>query len=134
MERDTRLQARSATRADELPGAERTHQPSGGWDLWKVGGKVFMLHTAMPGEPVVILKADPADAKSLREAHEQITAGYHMNKEHWITLHPGGGIEPRLVDDLVTESYLLVVEGLPKKKRPVDPDTFRHPQPRQPSS
>jgi len=134
MEHDTRLQARSATRADELPGAERTHQASGDWDLWKVGGKVFMLHTAMPGEPVVILKSDPADAKFLREAHEQITAGYHMNKEHWITLHPGGGIEPRLVDNLVTESYLLVVEGLPKKKRPVDPDEFRHSRPRRPSS
>ena len=84
-----------------------------------------MLHTAMPGEPVVILKADPADAESLREAHAQITPGYHMNKKHWITLHPGGGIDPGLIDDLVTESYLLVVEGLPKHQRPVDNETFR---------
>jgi predicted DNA-binding protein (MmcQ/YjbR family) len=133
MQHDTRVQARSATRADELPGAERTHQFTGDWELWKVGGKVFMLHTAMPGEPVVILKADPADAESLREAHAQITPGYHMNKKHWITLHPGGGIDPGLIDDLVTESYLLVVEGLPKQQRPVDPETFRRAQPRQPS-
>jgi len=28
------------------------------------------------------------------------------------------------VDDLVTESYLLVVEGLPRRLRPVDPTTF----------
>ena len=49
MQHDTKLQARSATRADELPGAERTHQSTGDWELWKVGGKVFMLHTAMPG-------------------------------------------------------------------------------------
>ena len=125
MQHDTKLQARSATRADELPGAERTHQSTGDWELWKVGGKVFMLHTAMPGDPVVILKADPADAESLREAHAQITPGYHMNKKHWITLHPGGGIDPGLIDDLVTESYLLVVEGLPKQQRPVDAETFR---------
>jgi predicted DNA-binding protein (MmcQ/YjbR family) len=125
MQHDTKLQARSATRADELPGAEQTHQSTGDWELWKVGGKVFMLHTAMPGEPVVILKADPADAESLREAHAQITPGYHMNKKHWITLHPGGGIDPGLIDDLVTESYLLVVEGLPKHQRPVDTETFR---------
>jgi predicted DNA-binding protein (MmcQ/YjbR family) len=127
---DMRLQERSARRAAELPGAERTHQSTGDWEVWKVGGKVFMLQTAMPGEPVVTLKADPADAVSLREAHTEITPGYHMNKKHWITLHPGGGIDARLVDDLVTDSYLLVVEGLPKQQRPVNAETFRRAQPR----
>src|SRR3954447_24690683 len=91
MQHDMRLQERSATRAEELPGAERTHQSTGDWEAWKGGGRGFMLQTAMPGEPVVILKADPADAVSLREAHAQITPGYHMDKKHWITLHPGGG-------------------------------------------
>jgi predicted DNA-binding protein (MmcQ/YjbR family) len=130
MQHDTKLQARSATRADGLPGAERSHQSTGDWELWKVGGKVFMLHTAMPGEPVVILKADPADAESLREAHSQITPGYHMNKKHWITLHPGGDVDAGLIDDLVTESYLLVVEGLPKQRRPMDAETFLRARPR----
>src|SRR3954470_5524395 len=130
MHHDVRLQERSATRAEELPGVERTHQSTGDWELWKVVGKVFMLQTAMPGEPVVILKADPADSVALREAHTEITPGYHMDKKHWITLHPGGGIDAGLVDDLVTESYLLVVEGLPKRRRPVDPETFRGAQPR----
>src|SRR4051795_847227 len=130
MQHDMRLQERSATRAEELPGAERTHQSTGDWEVWKVGGKVFMLQTSMPGEPVVILKADPADAVSLREAHTEITPGYHMDKQHWITLRPGGGVDATLVDDLVTESYLLVVEGLPKRRRPVDPESFRRAQPR----
>ncbi|HEY4279778.1 MAG TPA: MmcQ/YjbR family DNA-binding protein [Conexibacter sp.] len=130
MHDDTRLQERSATRAGELPGAERTHQSTGDWEVWKVSGKVFMLQTAMPGEPVVILKADPGDAVALREAHSEITPGYHMDKKHWITLHPGGGVDAGLVDELVTESYLLVVAGLPKQQRPVDPETFRRAQPR----
>ena len=130
MHHDVRLQERSATRAEELPGAERTHQSTGDWDVWKVGGKVFMLQTAMPGEPVVILKADPADAASLREAHAKITPGYHMDKRHWITLHPGGDLDSELAHDLVTDSYLLVVEGLPKSRRPVDPETFRRAHPR----
>jgi predicted DNA-binding protein (MmcQ/YjbR family) len=125
MQHDTTLQERTATRAEGFPGAELTHPSGADWEVWKVGGKVFMLQTAMPGEPVVILKADPADAESLREAHADITPGYHMNKKHWITLHPGGRIDPGLVDDLVTESYLLVVAGLPKRQRPVDPETFR---------
>ncbi|WP_416061848.1 MmcQ/YjbR family DNA-binding protein [Rhodococcus indonesiensis] len=49
-----------------------------------------------------------------------------MNKRHWIALHPDGDLDPGLVDDLVTESYLLVVEGLPRTQRPVDPETFAH--------
>ena len=128
MHHHTNLQERSATRAEELPGAVRSHQAVGDWEVWKVGGKVFMLQTSMPGEPVVTLKADPDDAISLREAHSDITPGYHTDKKHWITLHPGGDIDAELVDELVTESYLLVVEGLPKAKRPVDPETFRRAQ------
>lgn len=125
MKQDMTVQETSAARAENLPGAERTHQSAGDWELWKVGGKLFMLQTAMPGEPVVVLKADPADAETLREAHPQISEGYHMNKRHWITLHPGQGLDTRLIDDLVTESYLLVIEGLPKGQRPIDPSAFR---------
>ena len=49
MQHGMSVQERSATRAGELPGAERTHQSTGDWEVWKVGGKVFMLQTAMPG-------------------------------------------------------------------------------------
>jgi predicted DNA-binding protein (MmcQ/YjbR family) len=72
----------------------------------------------------VIVKADPEDARALREQHEDITPGYHMNKKHWITLRPGGTLQKALVEDLVTESYRLVVEKLPRAKQPVDPRTF----------
>jgi predicted DNA-binding protein (MmcQ/YjbR family) len=72
----------------------------------------------------VILKTDPEDGKALREQHEDITPGYHMNKKHWITLPPSGDLSKPLIDDLVTDSYLLVVENLPRAKRPVDPVTF----------
>lgn len=120
----TTLQERAAERAQELPGAELTHPFGEDWDVYKVRGKVFMLATAVTQEPIVVLKAAPADARSLREAHEDVSPGYHMNKKHWITLHPGGGLDEQLVDDLVTESYLLVVEGLPRRLRPVDPTTF----------
>lgn len=47
-----------------------------------------------------------------------------MNKKHWITLHPQGGLTSSFVDDLVTESYLLVIEKLPRNQRPVDPAIF----------
>jgi predicted DNA-binding protein (MmcQ/YjbR family) len=123
MQGDT-LQQYARNRVEELPGAGLEHPFGPDWEVFKVRGKVFMLITDITGEPIVIVKADPEDGKALREQHEDITPGYHMNKQHWITLHPGGDLQKRLVDDLVTESYLLVVENLPHAKRPVDPETF----------
>lgn len=121
---DTSVQEQAAACAEELPGAELTHPFGADWDVWKARGKVFMLLSQVTGEPMVILKANPADAHDLKHAYETITPGYHMNKKHWITVAPGVGIDPPLIDDLVTESYLLVIEKLPKRQRPVDPATF----------
>ena len=118
------LHRRSADRALDLPGTELEHPFGDDWDVFTVRGKIFCLHTKLDGELVANLKAAPLDAQALRENHPDITPGYHMNKRHWITLHPGGSIDEQLLDDLVTESYLLVVEKLPKKLRPVDPVTF----------
>ena len=121
---EAELAALAARRTEELPGPELTHPFGEDWEVWKVRGRVFMLQTEITGESIVILKAAPEDGKALREAHPDVTPGYHMNKKHWITVHPGDTIEPGLVEDLVTESYLLVVEGLPRRQRPVDPATF----------
>jgi predicted DNA-binding protein (MmcQ/YjbR family) len=118
------LQEHAQARAQELPGADLEHPFGPGWDVYKVRDKVFMLLTEITREPIVIVKAVPEEGKALREQHEDITPGYHMNKQHWITLHPGGNLQKQLVEDLVTESYLLVVENLPRAERPVDPATF----------
>lgn len=107
----------------DLPGSELEHRLDPEWDLYKVRGKVFMLMTDMPGRPVVILKADPDNAAALREQHADITPGYHMNKRHWITVEGGGTIDEKLVKELVTDSYRLVVGGLPKSEQPLDPRT-----------
>ncbi|MEV0186080.1 MmcQ/YjbR family DNA-binding protein [Streptomyces sp. NPDC050625] len=108
----------------ELPGTDLEHRSDPNWELHKVRGKVFMLMTDMPGRPVVILKADPDDAAALRVQYADITPGYHMNKRHWITLEGGGTIDEKLVKELVIDSYRLVVGGLPKSERPVDPHTY----------
>jgi predicted DNA-binding protein (MmcQ/YjbR family) len=118
------LQERAAQRTQELPGAELSHPFGEEWDVYKVRGKVFMLIADLRGEGIVTLKADPEDSRSLQEAFDDITPGYHMNKKHWITLHPGGRLDASLVEDLVTDSYLLVIEKLPRAQRPVDPSTF----------
>lgn len=111
-------------RADELPGSE-LGQPFGpDWDVYKVRGKVFALLTEVTGEPMVTLKADPEESVALRAAHAEIAPGYHMNKRHWITLTAGEGLDAALVRELLTISYLLVVEGLPRAVRPVNPAEY----------
>ena len=114
----------AAAQAEELPGSELTHPFGEDWDVYKVRGKVFMLQTAITGEEIVTLKCAPDDARSLQEQYAGIVPGYHMNKRHWISVRPTDNIDPQLVQDLVTESYLLVVAKLPKARRPVDPDTY----------
>lgn len=122
---DNTLQQQARTRAEELPGTELTYPFGPDWDVFKVRDKVFMLHTAVTGKPIVIVKADPESAELLREQHPDITPGYHMNKRHWITLNPDGNLQKSFVDDLVTDSYLLVVGKLTRANRPVDPATFK---------
>ncbi|MFF1818212.1 MmcQ/YjbR family DNA-binding protein [Kribbella sp. NPDC058245] len=118
------LQEHARARVQQLPGANLEHPFGPGWEVYKVRDKVFMLLTDVTGEPIVVVKTDPDDSKALQEQHDGITPGYHMNKKRWITLHPSGGLPETLIDDLVTDSYLLVVANLPRAKRPVDPATF----------
>ncbi|MCT9138892.1 MmcQ/YjbR family DNA-binding protein [Streptomyces violarus] len=118
------LQTFAAECTEELPGAQLEHPFGPDWEVFKVRGKVFMLMTEVPGHPVVILKADPCEAHALREHSSHITPGYQMNKKHWITVEGGADIDKKLVRELVTDSYLLVVAHLPKAAQPVDPHTY----------
>lgn len=110
-------------RAEELPGAELEYPFGPDWEVFKVRGKVFLLMTEHAGEPIATVKSTPEDSEALRRQFDTITPGYHMNKKHWITLRPGGALPDGLVEEL-TESYLLVVEKLPRARRPVDPSVF----------
>lgn len=110
--------------AEELPTSAMSHPFGPEYEVFKVKGKVFMLLTEVPGDPIVVLKADPENSEALRESHEDTTPGYHMNKTHWITLESGETVDKRLVRELVTDSYRLVVDGLPRAEQPVDPESF----------
>lgn len=120
----SRLHECARERTQELPGAGMSFPFGPDHEVYKVRGKVFLLMTELAGDPVATLKVDPDDSEFLREAHPDITPGYHMNKRHWVTVRPGGPADEQLLRDLVTESYLLVVEKLPRAQRPVDPSTF----------
>lgn len=128
------LQEAAQQCAQNLP-ATTLYSFKPGWEACRVHEKWFMLMTEVPrhsrvrdawviaGQPVVIVKADPNDAATLRDAYADITAGYHMNKRHWITLAPGDSIDMKLVEELVTESYRLVLDTLPRSRRPIGSET-----------
>ncbi|MBB0991301.1 MULTISPECIES: MmcQ/YjbR family DNA-binding protein [Dietzia] len=118
------LQKCAAMRARELPASTLEFPFGPDFDVFKVRGKMFMFHAVVNGERQVILKALPSDSMALRDAHADITPGYHMNKRHWISLHPGGTLTADMVSELVTESYRLVVSGLPLAQQPVEPHAF----------
>lgn len=122
------LQDTARQRAEELPGTEQVYPFGPEHEVFKVRGKVFLLMTELAEKQVVTLKATPIEAEALREAYSGIGPGYHMNKQHWITLHPDGsgdqGLAGDLVEELVTESYRLVVKNLPRADRPIDPAAF----------
>lgn len=86
--------------------------------VFKVGGKVFLIITEDPSDPVITLKIDPHHGDALNRDHISITPGRYLDKHHWITIASGEGINEDLVADLLTASYDLVVQGMPKAKRP----------------
>src|SRR5690625_6680491 len=101
------IQQLAAARTEELPGARLDHPFGPDWDVFKVRDRVFMLQTRITGAPIVTLKSSPADGAALREAYAEITPGYHMNKEHWITLNPGDRKSTRLNSSHVAISYAV---------------------------
>ncbi len=84
----------------------------------KVSGKMFAL-VGINNEPLRLnLKCEPAKAEILREIHPAILPGYHMNKQHWNTVVCDGSLSEADIFSMIDDSYNLVVQGLPKAKRP----------------
>jgi predicted DNA-binding protein (MmcQ/YjbR family) len=104
-----------------LPAVAETQPFGEGAFVYKVVGKMFVMTSELRGVPIVNLKCAPPHGAALVREHAEITPGWHMNKQHWITLSPGDGIDATLVEDLVGNAYDLVVAGLPRAKRPIDP-------------
>ncbi len=84
--------------------------------VFRVGSKMFCLLSL--DEPVSMnLKCDPVFAIALRQKHPAITPGYHMNKKHWNTVQLDGSLATEFLEELVRDSYDLIVKSLPRAKR-----------------
>lgn len=84
----------------------------------KVGGKMFAL-VGIDEEPLRLnLKSVPEQAEVLRALFPAVLPGYHMNKRHWNTVVLDGSLPDEEVLGMIDESYRLVVQGLPRARRP----------------
>jgi len=86
--------------------------------VFKVEGKMFAISGLGERPLSVSLKCEPELADQLRLTHPEIKPGYHLNKRHWNTVTLDSTIEDRLVGDMIEDSYDLVVDGLPRARRP----------------
>ena len=96
---------------EEFPFGPRT-------SVFKVGGKLFAISPLASRPLSVSLKCEPELAEALRRTYPAIGPGYHLNKRHWNTVVLDGSVPDEMVRDMVEDSYDLVVDGLPKNKRP----------------
>ncbi|WP_423149500.1 MmcQ/YjbR family DNA-binding protein [Rubrolithibacter danxiaensis] len=76
--------------------------------VFKVKGKIFLL-TGLSSSPLQFnVKCDPERAIQLREEHDAVKPGFHMNKKHWNTVVIDGSINSSLVLEMIDHSYELV--------------------------
>jgi predicted DNA-binding protein (MmcQ/YjbR family) len=104
--------------ASKLSGVTKSQPFGREYDVFKVAGKVFMMTTEVAGAKIMTAKCDPERSKMLRDVFPSITPGYHMNKRHWISVAEEKDIDQDLIKDLVKTAYELVVQKLPRAKRP----------------
>jgi predicted DNA-binding protein (MmcQ/YjbR family) len=110
--------------ADELrehcltfPGSAETFPFGHETSVFKVAGKMFAL-SQLAGEPLrVSLKCEPLLGEQLRASHRAVLPGYHLNKRHWITVVIDGSIADAMIEDMVEDSYDLVVSQLSRARR-----------------
>lgn len=85
--------------------------------VFKVCNKMFALTGLDSDVFTVNLKCDPERAIELREKHEEIRPGFHMNKKHWNTINFDENLSEQLLKELIDHSYDLVIKGMSKKLR-----------------
>jgi predicted DNA-binding protein (MmcQ/YjbR family) len=83
----------------------------------KVAGKMFAIVLEKADPLTISLKCEPEIAILLRETHDAVAPGYHLNKKHWNTVTLDGTVSDALVREWTDDSYDLVFESLPRRVR-----------------
>lgn len=109
--------ARLRAHCVSFAGAEETFPFGPETSVFKVAGKMFALSRLDQDPLAVSLKCEPELAQRLREAHPAVLPGYHLNKRHWNTVAIDGTLSDQTIEDMIEDSYDLVVSRLPRARR-----------------
>ena len=91
------------------------HDPN--WQLVRIKSskKVFLWTYEKDGYINLNVKADPEWRDYWRSAFVSVTAGYHLNKEHWSTIILDGTVPDDAIKNMIDESYRMVTDSPTKR-------------------
>jgi predicted DNA-binding protein (MmcQ/YjbR family) len=100
-----------------LTGAAETFPFGTETSVFKVAGKIFALSRLQQSPLRVSVKCEPGLAERLRDSYAAVIPGYHLNKRHWNTVMIDGSLPDQMLEEMVEDSYDLVVSRLPISHR-----------------
>jgi predicted DNA-binding protein (MmcQ/YjbR family) len=100
-----------------FPGAAETFPFGSRTSVFKVAGKMFALSELGANSLRISLKCEPALAEALRQDHAAVIPGYHLNKRHWNTVIIDGTLTDQTIEEMIEDSYDIVVSKLPRDER-----------------
>ena len=90
--------------------------------VFRIRGKIYLIIDLDQPDRCNV-KCNPENAIHLRADYpEDVLPGYHMNKKHWNTISLNGRLSKPQIEDMIMESYQLVLASgpaRPSKKRSV---------------
>jgi predicted DNA-binding protein (MmcQ/YjbR family) len=100
-----------------LKGAAETFPFGPKVSVFKVSGKMFALSILDQVPLRISLKCEPELAEQLRATHPAVLPGYHLNKRHWNTVIIDGSLTEQMINEMIEDSYDLVVSKLPRAQQ-----------------
>ena len=87
------------------------------WQLVRIEGskKTFLWIYEREGYINLNVKVNPEWRDFWRSTYESVTAGYHLNKEHWNTIILDGTVPEKEIKRMIAESYDLVTDSPTKR-------------------
>jgi predicted DNA-binding protein (MmcQ/YjbR family) len=102
-----------------FPGAVETHAFGESVSVIKVGGKTFAWLTPDREPLEVCVKCEAGLSDQHRDVWpDDVRPAPYLGKHGWNAVRADGGLDARVVRDMIEDSYDLVVAALPVSRRP----------------
>lgn len=102
-----------------LPQAKVYYREDWNTIYFDILGKQFgLMSIDIDENSLITLKGKPEKNEELRELYDHVIPGYYANKVHWNSIYLANDeLSEAEIQEMIKESYELVVAKLPKKVR-----------------